>query len=233
MPVLELSPAKTYVIRDRTGLEIATHHRLDTADGKKIWWSRNGASGLDGFPSSALPLYGIDELVPGGRVLVTEGEKARDALNQAGFAAVATVCGASSTPADVVLDDLKDNDVYLWPDNDEVGRGHMNRIAERLRGLGIPSKTITWGSEKGDDAYDLITRDGWKAENILALLTDAKAVPEPPFDPDALARADGERPPSEFIMAVRAADFVAADITAPRYLVEGSRCAKRKRRACA
>lgn len=219
--MIELSPAKTYLIRNRAGVEVAAHHRLDEANGKRIWWTRNGTSGLGGFPAADLPLYGIDEVIPGGRVIVTEGEKARDALVGAGFSAVATVCGASSTPSDTVLDDLKDSDVYLWPDNDDVGHEHMGRIAERLRGLGIPSRTITWGSQKGDDAYDLIELTGGQSENILDIISDAKAAPEPLFDPDTIGRESGERAPSEFIMAVRAADFVAADVTAPRYLVEG------------
>lgn len=215
--------SQEWIIRNRQGEEIARHHRIDLEDGKKkIWFSRDGVNGLDGYPSSQLPLYGIDQVVPGGALIVTEGEKAADALNRAGWAAVATVCGASSTPDEDVLADLKiAENVILWADNDAVGADHMKRIHETLMGIGVRAKIVTWGQQRGDDAYDAINR-GEDIDAILATATDPIEQVDAPavFDPDATARDAGEMPPSEFIMGLRAKDFVAAEIAEPRWLVD-------------
>ena len=67
---------------------------------------------------------------------MVEGEKARDALASRGILAVGTVTGARATPSTQVLRPLLDYEVILWPDNDEDGRKHMERIARELNRLG-------------------------------------------------------------------------------------------------
>lgn len=112
---------------------IAEHKRLDLPEGKKMWWVRNGELGLKGYPIPSIPLYGD---IAHGAVLVVEGETPADAIRETaraqGYSVVATVCGASTIPADEVLSVLKGHYVALWPDNDAPGRQHMTRIAYRL-----------------------------------------------------------------------------------------------------
>ena len=145
---------------------------------KSYWWRRDGKKGLRGYPVADLPLYGIDKLPEGGPVVVTEGEKAADALIQQGIAAVGTVCGAKSTPSDAALSPIRAYDVLLWPDNDDDGRGHMERIAQRLIGLGCTARVVGWpdAPAKGD-AADV----GGGADALRGLLDTASVYdPEPP-----------------------------------------------------
>src|SRR5215472_15471837 len=83
------APAKRnqvrYVVRDASGAAIAVHMRQDVAPGDK----------------TEDLLYGLELLAqkPGEPVVLAEGEKAAEALRAAGVMALATVCGAASTPS--------------------------------------------------------------------------------------------------------------------------------------
>lgn len=164
-------------IADAAGNVVAIHGRRDFADHtKNLWWEMpDGGKGLRGLKPEDVPLYGVDELDAESRgiVVVTEGEKARDALAGLGIAAVGTVTGAASVPSPAVLSALRGRDVVLWPDNDDIGRAHMQRIAGRLRALGIRSTTLTWGTEKGDDAADFVLRGG-DAEAVQSLISEVQ-----------------------------------------------------------
>jgi energy-coupling factor transporter ATP-binding protein EcfA2/5S rRNA maturation endonuclease (ribonuclease M5) len=183
-----------YEVRDLDGTLVAVHVRLDTPDGKKMWWERDGRKGLGGLRPTAVPLYGIHRLGDAREVIVTEGEKAADALLALGLSAVGTVCGASATPSEDALRPLVDRVVFLWPDGDEPGRRHMQRIAERLHALGCADvRVIEWreAPEKGD-AADYVARGG-TAEGVRQLMAEAR-----PWSPERTRReskretADGE-----------------------------------------
>jgi len=133
-----------FELRDATGALVAVHIRIDDEMGKRFLWAGEGGKrGLGGLAMSALPLFGIERL-EASRVVVTEGEKAATALLDAGVPAVGTVCGASSTPGPTALADLTGRHVVLWPDNDDVGRDHMRRVAEALRGIAASVAVLSW-----------------------------------------------------------------------------------------
>lgn len=118
--------------------------------------------------------HALSDLVYGGELVVrghpdstyvlTEGEKAADAVRDAGYVGVGTVCGASSTPSDAVLGMFRDRHVVLWPDADLVGAGHMARIATRLERLRVKTLALVNWREAEDHAdaadadHDLIGR---------------------------------------------------------------------------
>jgi hypothetical protein len=151
-----------YEIRDRDGTLVAVHVRIDTPNGKRMWWERDGRKGLAGLRPTDLPLYGVHRLGDAREVIVVEGEKAADALLALGLPAVGTVCGASTTPSDDALRPLVDRVVFLWPDNDEPGRRHMQRIAERLHALGCQDlRWVEWDeAPESGDAADAVPRGG-------------------------------------------------------------------------
>ena len=160
---------------------VATHRRFDRDGSKKIVeWERNGKPTLDGMRTDDLPLYGAD-LLPGASpdavLLVNEGEKATDALLALGFTAVGTVTGAQGTPSIETLKPLADHPgrVILCPDNDQVGRDHMKRIAASLKRLGKETSIVLWPGvpEKGD-AYDYIS-SGHTADDVRAVLESKPA----------------------------------------------------------
>jgi hypothetical protein len=75
----------------------------------------------------------------GAAVIVTEGEPAADAAAETGAYAVATVCGASSTPGPAVISMMLKWKPTLSPDNDPGGAGHMSRLAAALERAGLPA----------------------------------------------------------------------------------------------
>jgi KaiC/GvpD/RAD55 family RecA-like ATPase len=167
--------------------DVVEHVRLDGigSDGKPVKefrFERNGRSGLDGLPSKELPLYNVDILASGTvkHVVVTEGEKACDALTRALIHAVGTACGANVIPDDkALLPLLGVGTVLLWADNDRPGRQHMDAIAERLKVMGHPDvRRVDWinAPDKGD-ASDAIAG----GIDIIALL-DATVVPPTPYE---------------------------------------------------
>ena len=170
-------PKQAWQIRDAAG-EVVAEHRyvgLDPATGKKKfeWW-RNGKSGLGGLPLADLPLYGSEKLAklpPGSTVILVEGEKACDVLAKVGIAAVATVTGAKGTPSPKVLSVLAGHPVTLWPDYDDPGREHMDRIDVLLPDV---AKSIAWirlGENEGDDAEEFFT-PGKTPDDLIAAVEE-------------------------------------------------------------
>jgi hypothetical protein len=146
---------------------VAYHDRVDGPDGEKrcFWRLPDGSKGLKGMPLDRLPLYGSEHVrswpeddVP---IIMVEGEKAAQALLDAGFRAVGTVTGAGGTPGRTALEVLRGHEVVLWPDNDEPGRRHMDRVGEALQGVALKVRLYEWGDApaKGDAADHPRVRD--------------------------------------------------------------------------
>jgi len=147
----------TYEVRDPNGTLIAVHERIEH-NGKKtfVWRHPDGRKAHGDLKVADLPLYGVHKLQDTQFVVIVEGEKCADALWSVGVPAVATY-GASHNPADEPLQQVieRATTVYLWADNDEAGRRHMERIGKRLLELGATDvRWIEWQSapEKGDAA---------------------------------------------------------------------------------
>jgi hypothetical protein len=164
-----------YAVRDAAGSVIATHVRLEGPDGKRVWWERDGRKSLGGLRLVDLPLYGthlVADWSGDSVIVVTEGEKACDALLSRGIPAVGTVTGASGCPGREALEVLRDRDVVLWPDHDAPGTAHMRRIAVALDGIAATVRWIEWGSADGDDAADFPG-----SNNELREVIDAASAP--------------------------------------------------------
>jgi putative DNA primase/helicase len=175
------------------GVHVATHVRTDYWDenGEKAkdfhWVSPDGTIGLQGIKTADLPLYGAEllrGLSAGTAVVITEGEKAAGALRKMGMVAVGTVSGAKLIPSVESLSPLVDFDLLAWPDNDEVGHQHMDRICDRLW-TDFNNKSVRivdWKDApyKGD-AFDAIQQE----VDIEALLADAKTSHPQPQSQDA------------------------------------------------
>lgn len=167
-----------YPLRDVTGLLVATHVRIDEEDGKRlVWLNADGKAGLGGGSTADLPLYGSERIgdYPGhAAIVITEGEKAAQALIDAGVPALGTVTGASSTPGDRALAELTGRHVVLWPDNDEVGQEHMRRVAQGLRGIAASIRWLTWvDAPPHGDAADFVKGAG----DVWDLIDSAGPVP--------------------------------------------------------
>jgi hypothetical protein len=172
----------TYAIKDAEGRLVAYHVREDTPGGKQVRWKLpDGRLGLNGTPLADLPLYGAEMVSNLGEdelIVLTEGEKARDALEAAGLPAVGTVTGASVTPGAEALEVLRDRRVALWADNDSAGRAHMQRIAHAIHGVAVEVLVYAWDEapEKGDAADHPAVR-GRHPKAVDRLLTDLEGAP--------------------------------------------------------
>jgi len=151
---------RSWTILDFGGVAVAEHRRVEYVDGtKRFEWWQNGRRGLNGTGSRDL-IYGAELLGKKPELVVlAEGEKAADALREVGVVALATVCGAATTPTVDVLGRLLKGgrQVVLWPDADEDGRRHMSRIAGLLEQAGAAPgqvRLVAWpeAPEKGDAA---------------------------------------------------------------------------------
>jgi len=189
-------PTASWEIRDPEGVIQAIHIRFDGPDGKKVLWKLPGADrwGLEGRGLDSLPLYGSERVkdwpddMP---IILTEGEKAADALLAAHIPAVGTVTGASSTPAEQALSVLAGRKVVLWPDNDEAGRAHMERIAAKLHGTAKEVSVFEWKeAPEGGDAVDHPAVLGKATSVIAALFDEIAATPvrqRPEFEPSTMS----------------------------------------------
>lgn len=207
---------RTWELRDTSGKLIALHVREDFVNkkgekDKDVYWRRpSGEWGLGGLSTADLPLYGCEDAarVPaGGWVVVTEGEKAADAirashgLREAGIVGVGTVTGAGGTPGPEALSVLRGKRVVLWPDNDEAGREHMEAIAGALEAASLAEevRVFDWegAPEKGDAA------DHPYPDTLAATLKLAPRYSTPPPIPGRAligqAIALGVDPPDELL----------------------------------
>ena len=130
------------------GTVVAVHVRHDYADGgKRMWWADpQGAAGLpEGLDIAALPLWRSEDLAahPTRPVIVCEGERDTDALHAVNLLAVGTY-GADVLPSEAVLAPLVGRKVFLWPDNDDHGRRHMRKLAQRLSDMGWQCGVLEW-----------------------------------------------------------------------------------------
>ena len=149
LPAPDTTPPTTtrYEIRNPAGELVATKCRRDP--GKTFWWEPKGVK------ANAMPLYRIEHArASNGPVIITEGEKAADALAGAverDLLVVGTVTGAAGTPhADVLApivahSRVNDVPIYLWPDNDDHGSTHMQRVVAAVVEAGGPTPCmINW-----------------------------------------------------------------------------------------
>lgn len=134
--------------------------RIVQAGGKKTFRQfsphKGGWTPKNLIESGRIPLYRADELTD--RVLVVEGEKCADAAWSVGIPATTSAMGAGKA-AESDWSSLIGKTVFLWPDNDDTGRKHMNDAREILDGFGVQVYLINTdgiGLPAKGDVADLI-----------------------------------------------------------------------------
>jgi putative DNA primase/helicase len=130
-------PSASWHYRDAHGATLGYVARYDPPEGRKqivpwVWADGKGWS-MKQFPEPR-PLYGLDRLTFGARVLIVEGEKAADAAQAivGERYAVLTWPGGAQALGKADFTPLHGRKVLLWPDADEPGVACMRKLAERL-----------------------------------------------------------------------------------------------------
>lgn len=134
--------------------------RSDTSTGKEIKQARPVGDKFEwGGAKKPSVLYNALEVVKNDTVIVVEGEKAADALIEAGFCATTSLQGAQS-PQTADWSILKDKNIILWPDNDEAGKQYIKTVKEILDSIETKSiKSVDIEKldlKEKDDAFDFI-----------------------------------------------------------------------------
>ena len=158
--------------------------RIDKPDGKitpTVQWC-TGIGWTYYHFSEPRPLYGAEDIKPGDRILIVEGEKARDAGKRL-LGHVYTVIswpGGTNAVEKADWSELKGRDVLLWPDMDEPGLNAMigvhtdqkekPGVADLALEAGAASvRYINWDKRKpkGWDIADAET-DGIPKQELIA-----------------------------------------------------------------
>lgn len=156
------------------------------SNGKRKSYSQHLADGHGGKAAVQLP-YRLPQLVAarstGAVIVLTEGEKAADAVAALGVVATTWAGGTGAVGGDerttwtpAFAEHFRGAHIALWPDNDDVGRAAMAKIAAVLQGVAAELVTITTDqNQKGADAADWIAAGGTR-EGLQALILDARRV---------------------------------------------------------
>jgi putative DNA primase/helicase len=138
-------------------------------DGHGDWfWNMHGVEKL---------LYCLPELLVAinakETIFIVEGEKDCENLAKFGLTATTNSGGAGKWKDDFSRDFKDAKQVFILPDNDDVGRAHANKVAASLHKIGVPVKVVPLPGvpEKGD-VSDWLNTGGTK-DQLLQLCADA------------------------------------------------------------
>ena len=167
--------------------------------GKKIRpLSWDGAKWIWKAPPAPRPLFNLDNLITSTVVvLVVEGEKTAEAAAKLFPKAVVT-CWASGCKAINQTDwsILQNRNVILWPDNDDVGRQAMQKLAQKLLQLPVSRVHIVANDPAFPQGWDLADATWSPAE--ASAYVKANLSPHIQYEPaqPELEPADPEPPES-------------------------------------
>jgi 5S rRNA maturation endonuclease (ribonuclease M5) len=122
-------------------------------------------------------LYGQENLKENNKVLVVEGEKARDAAQRI-FPEVAVITwrGGAANIQSADWNALEGKTVWLWPDNDEPGHKAMEKIASLLLRSTVHLVNVSSFPRKSDLADDL------DLVKVKELIKSAPVIHKPTLD---------------------------------------------------
>jgi putative DNA primase/helicase len=144
-------PVAVWFYRNVDGI-IAAVVRYNMPDGGKEFrpWvcvaasNQFGGSGLvwkSKAPEDARPLYNLDKLTAGCKVIVCEGEKSADAATKLGYVGVTSMNGAKS-PGKSDWSSLAGHDVVIWPDHDKAGDSYAVEVVDLLAEFGVVPRIV-------------------------------------------------------------------------------------------
>ncbi|MDY0331629.1 MAG: AAA family ATPase [Thiomonas sp.] len=188
-------PEALHVYTSAAGSPLFWRVRLKHPDGRK--WIRPMRRTADGAgyelgeppaPAAGKPLYNLHRIAAaadGVTIVITEGEKAADALGKLGI--IATTSGGASSASAADWTPLQGRTVLIWPDHDEPGAQYGREVAARLLALGCEVRIIdvaALGLPPKADAWDwCAAHQHANAAEVLALPTLPLATPATPALP--------------------------------------------------
>ena len=120
------------------------------------------------------PIYRLHEVAvadPALPVWWVEGEQKADAL--AGLGLAATTAGSATSDDGCDLEPLRGRRAVIWPDNDDPGRQHAQRVATKLTAIGCTVEIIDLAPQALGEHGDVID---YLAEHPDATAADLEAL---------------------------------------------------------
>ncbi len=138
-----------------------------------------------GDPDRWLP-YRIESINQSETLHVVEGEKCADALAGLGYIAVTSAHGAKS-PHKMDWKLLAGKTVFLWPDNDDVGKKYIENVGRILADLGCKLRLINLPGlpEHGDIADWIASRPKDESDQNKKAALDKIINGSPEYNPPA------------------------------------------------
>ena len=181
-------PSSVWSYRDEVGRLLGFVWRFDTSSGGKefvyVTFCKHQQTGKCAWRFKAWktprPLYGLDRLdqMPSATVIVSEGEKAADAVEKLLPDMVCvTSPGGCKAAGHADWSKLAGRDIVIWPDHDNPGQEYAAQVCGELKAVDCGSIRIVAppsDARTGWDAADALV-DGWTRKQIKQLI--AAAVP--------------------------------------------------------
>lgn len=181
-------PEALHEYRDTDGAPLMWRIRARLASGEK-WirpMHRQGMVYAIGEPDFAAgptkPIYRLHDLARADRsvpVWFVEGETCADALAKLGL--LATTAGGAQSDERADFEPLRGRRLIVWPDNDDPGRAHGERVAARLRAIGCTVETVDIAAlglpEHGDVVDYLAAHPDATGADLMALARDSVSDP--------------------------------------------------------
>lgn len=183
----QAKPTAVYQYQDKNGMLLMLVARFDKADGSKdikpfvFGRSQRGEQRwIKRSLPEPRPLWGLPDLAKRSEadVLLVEGEKAalagKDLFPDH---VVMTWSAGANSVAKTDFTPLKDRNVVLWPDNDEVGRKAMLKLANMLKGTGAKRVLLVQVPVEFPKGWDVAdpTHDNFDVRQMLANASEPKS----------------------------------------------------------
>lgn len=173
-------PEALHTYTNTQGEPLYWRSRLRGSEGKKIFpVSFNGEVFELKEPTHGdkKPLYGLVKIKGADTIYLVEGEYKADWLNKIGITTAATTGASSHDSLDFTP--LVGKTVYLWPDNDDAGKKHMEAVRAILNDLGCATYLIdidALGLPLKGDAFNWLKAHhaGIFNKHSVEVLNDAK-----------------------------------------------------------
>ena len=136
-------PEALHTYTNHNGELLYWRSRLRGSEGKKIFpisWSGEVFELKEPTHDGKKPLYGLAKIKDADTIYLVEGEYKADWLNKIGITTAATTGASSHDSLDFAP--LTGKSVYLWPDNDDAGKKHMEAVRILLNGLGCTTHLL-------------------------------------------------------------------------------------------
>jgi len=142
---------------DYTGIDgktIATVFRYDPKGRSKQFRPYDAINKVYKAPETNRPLYNQSGIAKSETIILAEGEKCAQALIDNGICTTTAMFGAKAPLDKTDWSPLKDKEVIIWPDNDQVGQQYAQSAYEKLIQIGVKSVKIIDIPEGKIDKWD-------------------------------------------------------------------------------